>query len=34
MHARQDVALARFRLAARRGDQRIAALLGQPLELR
>ena len=33
MHAGEDVALARFRLAARRGDQRIAALLGQPLEL-
>ena len=34
MHAVEDVALARFGLPARRGDQRIAALLGQPFELR
>ena len=33
MHAVEDVALARLGFPARRGDQRIAALLGQPLEL-
>jgi hypothetical protein len=33
VHAGQNLALARFRFAARRRDQRIAAFLGQPLQL-